>query len=159
MIKFNRALVISAALVSGALLWEGTKYVPYKDIAGIPTVCTGHTGKDINMDKIYSKKECTDILIADLQKHGDGIKQCITVPITQGEYDAYTLFAFNVGVSGFCSSRANRLLSQGQHELACKALASGPDGKPAWSYSNGRYIQGLQNRRQYERDMCLKSLR
>jgi len=147
---------VTAALVTGITVFEGTRYVPYKDIGGIPTVCQGHTGKDIDMDKVYTKEECRSILVKDIQKHGGGILECIKAPITQEEYDAYTMFSFNVGVSAFCSSRANRLLSAGNHRGACNALANGPDGKPAWSFVNGKYVPGLQRRRQYEKDLCLK---
>ena len=42
----------TGGLISGAVLLEGdyNKYLdPYKDIGGIPTVCSGHTGKDVVM--------------------------------------------------------------------------------------------------------------
>lgn len=145
----------TAALVTGITVFEGTRYEPYKDIAGIPTVCQGHTGKDIDMDKLYTKEECRKILTKDIQSHGNGVLNCITVPIKQEEYDAYTMFAFNVGVSAFCNSRANKLLSGNNHTAACNAIATGPDGKPSWSYVNGKLVAGLQRRRQYERDLCL----
>ena len=151
--------VISAALIAGVAAFEGTKTQPYYDIANIPTVCTGHTGKDIDMDKLYTIEECRSILVKDLQKHSKDVLECIQTPIKQSEYDAYTMFAFNVGVNSFCASRANKLLSQGQHIAACNALSTSPNGQPAWSYAAGKYVPGLQSRRLYERDMCLKDLK
>ena len=156
--KANKWLLgtVSAAAIAGVATFEGLRTHAYYDIGGIPTVCYGHTGKDIDMNKVYTNDECRRLLVKDIQNHNSGILECITVPIKQEEYDAYTIFAFNVGVGAFCSSRANKLLSQGQHVAACKALATGPDGKPTWSYVNGKYIAGLQRRRIFERDMCLK---
>lgn len=158
MIKANKWLIgtVSAAAIAGIATFEGTRTHAYMDMGGIPTVCTGHTGKDIDMNKVYTQEECRRILVKDIQKHNAGILDCITVPIKQEEYDAYTIFAFNVGVKAFCTSRANKLLSAGDHVGACNALATGPDGKPAWSFVKGQYIKGLQRRRVFERDMCLK---
>lgn len=146
---------VSAAVLAGVATFEGLRTHGYIDIGGVPTVCYGHTGKDINMDKIYTNEECRRLLVKDIQNHTNGILECITVPIKQEEYDAYTIFAFNVGVSAFCNSRANKLLSQNNHAAACNAIATGPDGKPAWSYVNGKFVKGLQRRRIFERDMCL----
>lgn len=157
--KWLSGATISAALISGLIAFEGEKFKPYKDIGGVPTVCVGHTGKDINMDKIYTDKECRVFLIADIQKHGNGVLQCINVPIKQEEYDAYTMFAFNVGVGAFCSSRAARLLNGGLHNEACVAISTGPTGKPAWSFVDGKYVAGLYRRRQFETKMCLGEIK
>lgn len=153
--KWLQGAAVSAALITGISTFEGVRNRPYTDLAGIPTVCIGHTGKDIELDKLYTNAECRTILIKDIQKHGNGVLQCINVPIKQEEYDAYTMFAFNVGVGSFCSSRALKLLNAGQHATACKALSVVPDGKPAWSYVNGKLVSGLQRRRQFETAMCL----
>lgn len=147
--------VTSAAAISGVAYYEGLRQHAYLDVGGVPTVCYGYTGKDIDMHKIYSIAECRTKLVAQIQLHGKGVLDCIKVPIKQEEYDAYTIFAYNVGVSAFCNSRANKLLSQGRHAEACKALATGPDGSPAWSFAGGKYVSGLQGRRIYERNLCL----
>lgn len=147
--------VVSAALISGTALWEGTKYEPYYDVGGIPTVCMGYTGKDVVWGKRYSPEECNSLLRKELAKHGEGVLNCTTEKLSVNEYNAYTMFSYNVGVKAFCGSRANRLLNQGKHEEACNALAYGPTGTPAWSYADGKYYKGLHNRRLYERSMCL----
>lgn len=148
--------VVSASAIAGASLWEGTRYTPYRDVGGVPTVCQGHTGRDIDMTKVYTKEECKTFLVNDLKKHSDGIYQCVNVPINQNEFDAYTIFAFNVGVGAACKSLAIRTLNAGNHSAACNRIATGPDGKPVWSYVEGKYVQGLQNRRQWEKALCLK---
>lgn len=145
--------VTSAAAISGVVMWEGTSQ-PYIDLGGVPTVCNGITG-NINMNKIYSVAECRTLLLKELQSKGTGILKCINVPIKQNEYDAYTIFAYNVGVGAFCGSTSLKALNLGQHDKACRLLSNGPTGKPNWSYVNGKLVNGLYKRRQYERDMCL----
>jgi GH24 family phage-related lysozyme (muramidase) len=65
------------------------------------------------------------------------------------------MFAINVGKDGACNSRAVRLINAGHIAAGCAALHTGPDGRPAWSYASGKYVQGLQNRRRAEAVLCL----
>ena len=58
----SAALAITSPLIEEI---EGIRFKPYKDIAGIWTVCAGITGPDVVLGKSYTKKEC-DLL---LQKH------------------------------------------------------------------------------------------
>ena len=46
---------------------EGRRYVAYRDVVGVLTVCDGHTGADIISSKRYSDAECNALLKADLQ--------------------------------------------------------------------------------------------
>lgn len=152
----NKWLVglVGAGLVASTTLWEGTEYKPYKDVTGTWTACQGIT-ENVKPDKIYTKQECDVLLSNNLAKHGKDALGCINVPISRNEYDAYTMFTYNVGATNFCSSLALKELNKGNHELACKRLATSPNGSPAWSYSKGIFFQGLQNRRKYESNLCL----
>lgn len=154
----NKWLVgaISSALIASASVWEGTRYYAYKDLAGVPTVCQGHTGSGITFGRKYTPEECSAFLKADLKKHADGVLACINKPLKENEFNAFVLFAYNVGVSGACSSRAFSQFNLGNTEAACRALAYSPKGVPVWSYVNGtEFVQGLHNRRLYEMKMCL----
>lgn len=148
--------ITSSALIAGASMWEGERNVPYKDIAGVTTVCYGYIGKDIQKRR-YSTEECKALLRKELIVHGTAILNCVSRPLKQHEYDAFTLFAYNVGTSGACGSRAIRLFNAGNVVGACNALAYSPSGKPVWSYINGgtTFVQGLFNRRLWERSYCL----
>lgn len=145
----NKWLVGSAtaALTAAAIQVEGIRYEPYLDIAKIPTVCVGHTGGV--QQRRYSHQECMDILKKDLVKHSDGILKCVNVPLTQAQYNAFTLFAFNVGVSAFCTSKTVlEPLNKGNYEAACLGMYK-------WVYAGGKYSIGLYNRRKVEVAMCL----
>jgi lysozyme len=143
---------ITAALVASAALWEGTRYDPYYDIVGVLTVCQGYTGKDIVKGKRYSPAECKAFLEKELKVHQAGVLKCVNVPLKQHQIDAYTLFAYNVGVNAFCTSKSVlEPLNRGNTQAAC-------DGLLKWAYAKGKFVQGLYNRRVYERKMCLGEL-
>ena len=154
----NKWLVgyVSSALIASASVWEGTRYYAYRDLAGIPTVCQGHTGNGIIFGRKYSSAECNAFLRTDLIKHSNGVLECINKPLKENEFNAFVLFAYNGGVSGACRSRAFSQFNLGNSEAACKALAYSSKGVPVWSYVNGtQFVQGLHNRRLYEMKMCL----
>ena len=54
-------LAVSAMLVGTVAMWEGTEYVPYRDIVGVLTVCQGYTGPGIVPGKVYTKAECDQL--------------------------------------------------------------------------------------------------
>ena len=135
---------MSAALVSGAVLLEGdyNKYLdPYKDIGGIPTVCSGHTGKDVVMGQKWTPEMCKAVLIKDLNKAGYGLLECVNVPLDINQFNALALFALNIGVPSFCKSNTVlKPLNQGRYEEAAKGMYK-------WVYVGGIYSKGLYNRR------------
>jgi lysozyme len=150
----NRILVgvVSATLIAATSQLEGTKYVPYDDVVGVVTVCSGHTGRDVVKGKVYTPEQCKNLLEADLKTHREGINKCINVPLTSYQLDAFTLFSYNVGVNAFCTSKSVAApLNSGNYKAAC-------DGLLKWTYADGKYVKGLYNRRVYERKMCLGEL-
>lgn len=142
--------VFSATLISGAALWEGDRRDPYWDIVGVLTVCHGYTGPDIVKTKHYTKTECTGLLKKELGAHQAHVLRCTTVPLSQNQADAFTLFTYNVGGNAYCSSSLLKKLNAGDFIGACNGLL-------AWSYAGGKYVQGLNNRRQFEQKICLRS--
>ncbi|MEM8119770.1 lysozyme, partial [Morganella morganii] len=56
LVKKAMAAVCGGAIAVALVLvpvFEGMRYKPYQDVAGVWTVCAGHTGPDIQQDKIY----------------------------------------------------------------------------------------------------------
>jgi lysozyme len=155
-----------AALLAAMGTWEGaSQFTVYADklAYGIATVCKGHTGRDMNGNVLvvgtpYTKAECDRIDRYNAVKYSLGVLYCVNVDITQNTLNALTLFAINVGIKGACGSRAVALINQSRYVAGCNAIAVGPDGRPVWSNAGGRYVQGLQNRRQFEKNWCLKGL-
>lgn len=143
--------VVSGGLIVAATQWEGTRYVPYEDVVGVWTVCQGYAGKDVVRGKTYSKAECNNLLKTQLAAHGAAVLRCTTVPLNENQYDALTLFTYNVGGGAFCGSSLVKKLNKGDYTGACNGLI-------AWSYAGGKQVQGLLNRRKFERELCLKPM-
>ena len=144
-----------ALIVGGLTTWEGNKAKTYDDIAGIATVCIGHTGIGVERGRTYTKDECEAFLRDDLAEHTTAVLRCVTVPIGKRRYAAFVLFSYNVGASAFCNSSLLRKLNAGDVAGAC-------DGLMAWNKStiDGKLteVRGLTRRREYERTLCLSGL-
>jgi lysozyme len=85
--------------------------------------------------------------ITDVKTFEGALKQCVTVPLHQHEYDSYLSLAYNIGPTAFCKSTLVRLLNQGQYEEACKQILR-------WDRAGGKQVAGLTNRRQAEYKQC-----
>lgn len=141
-------LSLSAAGLIGIASHEGFSDTAYIPIAGdVPTIGFGSTAGVQLGDKI-TVPEALERLHRDVGNAESAIGLCVTVPLSQGEYDAFTSLAFNIGSSAFCSSTLVRKLNGGDYEGACQEIRK-------WVYSGGRKVQGLVNRREDEYRMCM----
>ena len=158
-------------LASVGLVVMLTRWEPAKDAGlvyadrladGLPTVCNGITRHvspyPVVVGERWSPSKCAlaeEHAIAQTQMR---LLPCFKVQISQGQFDAFSSFAWNVGFSAACKSRAMTLTNAGQAAQGCDALAHRPNGEPAWSYAAGRYVFGLYKRRLDERRLCLSGL-
>lgn len=154
-LKSKTAISALAVLLITLPKDEGVKYTPYVDIAGVLTVCYGHTGRDVIKGKKYTPEECLGFLKDDTERHMARVLSCSSTEPTPNQLIGFTSFDFNTG--GWCGSRSNREFNKGNFSEACRAMAYSPSGKPAWSYINGStYVDGLHKRRIREMNMCNK---
>lgn len=100
------AIVIAAAMLGGNHGLEGRRHEPYRDVAGVLTVCDGHTGKDILPGKHYTDAECDALLNKDLALVAARIDPLIKASIPNSERAALYSFAYNVGTGAFARSGA-----------------------------------------------------
>lgn len=143
---------VMAASVALIQPWEGLYTDPYYDVVGVRTVCYGETAADkVDLNRSYTKQECADMLRASLVKYDNGLKSCLTRDIPDSMHVAFLSATYNIGVDGFCKSSMERLTNAGNLTGACDALLS-------WDKGGGRVIQGLLNRRNAERSICLKGI-
>lgn len=150
----------SAALIGAMHQWESQELVAYADkLAGnLPTYCSGATSWAVKPGTKFTQAECDAVDAATASEYGRAVLACIPADkLDQNSFDAITLFAINVGKKGACGSRAATLIRAGKREEGCRALSHGPDGKPAWSFAGGVYVRGLQNRRLFEENWCLRT--
>lgn len=140
------ALVISAAALVGIAVHEGYKSNAYQDVGGVYTVGYGQAD-GVKKGDVTDPVRALVKLEQSLDEHAKGMVQCIRVPISQGEYDAYLDFTYNVGVSAFCHSTLNKKLNSSDYDGACKELLK-------WDTAGGKVVPGLLKRRQEEYDQC-----
>ncbi|WP_373329967.1 lysozyme [Cronobacter turicensis] len=142
------AMLIASLLLGGQDGVEGRKYVAYKDVAGVWTVCDGHTGRDIVRGKTYTDRECDNLLWKDLQPAKKAVDSLVKAPLNEYQRAALYSFVFNVGSDAFSKSTLLRKLNKGDHAGACGEMRR-------WVYAGGLKWKGLQNRREMERSLCL----
>ncbi|WP_305798049.1 lysozyme [Kosakonia sp. MUSA4] len=140
----------SAITIAGVMIpdLEGVRYTPYHDVAGVLTVCYGHTGRDIIPGKKYTETECRALLQKDLVPFAQSVDRSVKVPASEYQKAALITFSYNVGVTAFERSALLRQLNTGNYRAAC-------DGLRQWIYAGGKKWKGLMNRREVEREVCL----
>lgn len=114
------AIVIAAAMLGGNHGLEGRRHEPYRDVAGVLTVCDGHTGKDILPGKHYTDAECDALLNKDLALVAARIDPLIKASIPNSERAALYSFAYT-GTHVLCQchtvSKIRRIESYGTERI------------------------------------------
>jgi lysozyme len=138
------ALAIAAALITK---WEGVRYVPYRDVGGVWTVCVGHTGPDVVPGKTYTKAECDAFLKADMAEANAAVHRCLPMPLLPQIEGALTSATFNAGPRVVCGSTLQDKAEANDWPGACAELSR-------WKFVGRTVSPGLENRRADERAVC-----
>lgn len=139
--------------------WEGNVLRVYDDnlAGGIPTYCAGRTDWQAPVGTRLTSDDCKNVNKTTLLEFGYAVLGCTTwTHLTPTRLVALTIFAINVGKDGACGSHAVKNINAGRISEGCDLIARTPSGAPNWSFADGKYVQGLQNRRQAERALCLE---
>ena len=112
----QRVVLAGAILVAGLSGFEGRPLVDYMDripLKPTPTACYGHTTTAV-VGKVRTPAECTELLKRDLSTvYGPAVLRLVKVELTQGQYDALTDFAYNLGINALKNSTLLRKLNAG----------------------------------------------
>lgn len=132
---------------------EGCLLTCYRDSEGVPTIGWGHTLTLTQADvgrKTITQDEADRLLLADdLPRYEAGVAAVIHCPLTQGQFDALTDFAFNFGVRALAGSTLARRLNADPPDYAAAARQL-----PLWIHGQrGDVLPGLVTRRAAERDL------
>ena len=141
------ALGISATLLVSIALNEGYRGEAYKDAVGVPTVGYGET-RGVTMKSRTTPDRALVQLLSSANRHADDIRQCISVPLYQHEFDAYVSLAYNIGAKNFCGSTLVKKLNSGDYSSACEQIKR-------WNKAGGKVLPGLTKRREKEYRMCM----
>lgn len=141
------ALSLSAMGLVGIVAHEGYTDKAVIPVRGdVPTIGFGTTSGVKMGDRITPPVALRRALV-DVNKFEGAVKQCVTVPLHQYEYDAYIDLAYNIGPRAFCGSTLVKKLNAGDYAGACAEISR-------WVRQGGRVLPGLVTRREAERAMC-----
>ena len=147
------AVALSAAALLLIATHEGFSPTPYKDTGGVVTNGFGNATR--SPDKPVTVVEALIDLQFNTHVTGRGVSQCVTYPMTQGQYDAYVSFAYNVGVNAFCKSTMAKFANAGDKVASCNQF-------DRWVYVAGKdcriasnNCRGIVKRRAEEKALCL----
>lgn len=142
------AISLSATALVAIVLHEGYRGDAYIPLAGdIPTIGFGTTSGVKLGDRITPEK-ALQVAMKDVQQFEGAIKSCVTVPLSQNEYDAFTSLAYNIGTGAFCKSTLVKKLNANDYIGACKQIL-------LWDKYQGKPLAGLTKRRHEEYKKCL----
>jgi lysozyme len=141
-------LSLSAAAFVGIAAHEGFSPVAYIPVPGdVPTIGFGTTG-GVKMGDRITPTEAMGRALSDIGKFEGALKQCVTVPLHQYEYDAYISLSYNIGSAAFCNSTLVKRLNAGEYGEACRQIL-------VWDKFRGKPLAGLTKRRQEEYRKCI----
>lgn len=151
------AIALSAAALVGIVQHEGYSDRAIIPVPGdVPTIGFGTTS-GVKLGDTITPPQALARALVDVQQFEGAIKTCVTVPLTQNEYDAYVSFAYNVGSRAFCQSTLVKKLNLGDFKGACDELLRWRffQGKDCALPENRRLCGGLVKRREAEYRQCL----
>lgn len=131
---------------------EGWSAVVYLDVAGKRTIGYGHlirAGEEFPGP--ITREQGEAILRADLETAEAAVRRHVSIPVTQGMYDALVSFTFNLGGGNLSSSTLLRKLNAGDYTGAAAEFLR-------WNKAGGREVGGLTTRRQDEKNNFLRGI-
>jgi len=124
--KAIAGLALSASAFVALLVSEG-----YTERAGIPvtgdvpTLGHGSTthadGSPVRLGDTTTPAKAIQRSLLYVQKQDAQIRQCVTAPLHQGEYDVMADFAYQFGIRRLCESSMVRLANAGDYAGSCRA--------------------------------------
>ena len=136
---------------------EGCKLSVYRDQHNLPTIGIGHlltrdewssgkipiAGVMVKYGQGITQEQVDTLCLQDVGKAAAAVNDNVAVDLTQYQFDALCLFAFNVGAGAFKNSTLVRDLNQGRYDEV-------PDQMRLWIHVGGERCGGLVARRERE---------
>lgn len=121
---------------------EGCRLAAYKDSVGIATIGYGHT-EGVKMGDTCTQAQAELWLRRDAERAERCVNGLVTVPLTQGEFDALCSFVFNLGCERLKKSTLLRKINDSDYDGAAAEFQK-------WVYAGGEKLAGLVARRDAE---------
>jgi len=131
---------------------EGFRSHPYKDSGGRYTIGFGSTfynnGKPVQIsDSPLTKEQAKQILVLNLTSYENYVEKAITSTISDNQFSALVLFTYNLGFGNLFKSSLRKEININPNSDKIPPLWL------EWNKVNGKYSQGVENRRQKELDL------
>ena len=139
----------SESLIQKLKEFEGLRLTAYRDAAGVPTIGYGHT-HGVKMGDRLTTYWADQLLRKDVAKVAYEVMQ-LGVVHTQGQLDALTSFAFNLGIGRLINSTLLKTIRKGgsMHQIRREFMR--------WVYAGGKRLKGLEMRRKWEVERFFQS--
>lgn len=133
---------------------DQVKLNAYDDGGGVATIGWGSTynwdaKRPVKFTDKITKDTADRWLKIEADQKLNDVKSLVKVPINNNQLVALASFTYNVGTSAFKNSTLLRLINAG----ADKNFTAMQFDR--WVYDNGRFVQGLKNRRDIEKKLFL----
>lgn len=120
--------------------FESCRLTAYPDIKGIMTIGWGHTGPEVVEGLVWTQNQADSQLVMDTLHATAMVNRMVTVPVSQGEFDALVDFAFNLGCNAEAGSTLLKLVNAGDFAGAASQFQ-------LWDHASGQVVAGLLRRR------------
>lgn len=124
---------------------EGCRLTAYRDSVGVWTIGYGNT-TDVDPGTTITQAEAELRLKEDAHHAETCVNNCVSVPLTQNEFDALVSFVFNLGCGALTGSTLLRKLNDSDFDGAAAQFEH-------WNHAGGRVLAGLTTRRTAEREL------
>lgn len=159
------AMSVSAALLVSLVVSEGYTDKAVIPVQGdVPTYGFGMTqradGTPVQMGDKTNPVEAIQRSLAHVQKDENGMKRCVTAPLSQVEYDLMLDFSYQYGIRRLCNSTMVQKANAGDYLGSCRGYleyrfvkgydCSTPGNKRCfgvWARSQDRYNDCMEAQR------------
>ncbi len=125
--------------------FEGLRLSAYQDSVGVWTCGYGST-TGVGPDTVWTQDEADAALLNDLKTAEACVNGAVTVPLTQGEFDALVTWTFNLGCGTLRKSKVLAYLNASDYDTACEHMK-------LYDKAGGETLPGLTRRRLAEADL------
>lgn len=137
---------VTDAAITLITRFEGFSPTVYVCPGGWPTIGYGHVvgnGESERFEGGIGEDEAEDLLRRDISKAERAVLRLVTVPLTDGQFDALVSFTFNLGAGALQRSTLRRKVNREDHGAV-------PGEFRRWVWAGGRKLKGLARRREAE---------
>jgi len=125
--------------------FEGCETVAYQDSVGVWTIGYGHT-KGVVEGMTITEAEADSMLSKELEEYESYVENMVEVELTQEQFDALTVWVYNLGPTNFKNSTLLKKLNSGDYSAV-------PTEIKRWNKAGGKVLKGLVKRREAEAAM------